>query len=62
MADAATSEWSLYPPIGKEFPRPAYLPEMLEVAKALSAPFPYVRVDLYEQNNRPIFGDHRIPC
>lgn len=46
-----------YPPIGKEFPRPACLPEMLEVAKALSAPFPYVRVDLYEQNNRPIFGE-----
>jgi len=46
-----------YPPIKGEFPRPACLPEMLEVARALSAPFPYVRVDLYEQNDRPIFGE-----
>jgi len=46
-----------YPPIDGEFPRPACLPEMLEVARALSAPFPYVRVDLYEQNDRPIFGE-----
>lgn len=36
----------LWPP-GPPVPRPALLPELLRAARALSAPFPYVRADFY---------------
>ena len=37
--------------------KPTCLAEMLRVAKTLSAPFPFVRVDLYEHDGRVIFGE-----
>lgn len=36
---------------------PQYLNEMLEIARKLSKPFPYVRVDLYEEENKVFFGE-----
>lgn len=41
----------------KMFDRPKSLNTMLEVAKKLSAPFPFVRVDLYDINGKAIFGE-----
>ncbi len=38
-------------------PQPKCLSEMLSIAKALSAPFPEVRVDFYIVNNKPIVGE-----
>ncbi len=37
--------------------QPAKWAEMKEIARTLSKPFRYVRVDLYEHNARPIFGE-----
>lgn len=39
------------------FPRPSNLNEMLEIAKALSKDFPYVRVDLYSIHDKVFFGE-----
>ncbi len=39
------------------FEPPACLSEMIQIAKVLSEDFPFVRVDLYVENNRPIFGE-----
>lgn len=36
---------------------PSSFNEMLKYAKILSADFPYVRVDFYEENAKPIFGE-----
>ena len=36
---------------------PQYLNEMLEIARKLSKPFPHVRVDLYEEENKVFFGE-----
>lgn len=38
-------------------PKPARLEEMFAYADRLSAPFPFVRVDLYASDNRIIFGE-----
>jgi hypothetical protein len=38
-------------------PVPAQFKEMLELAKKISAPFPYVRVDFYNPPNKIIFGE-----
>lgn len=38
-------------------PRPAALDRMLDIARRLSAPFPYVRVDLYDVDGRVYFGE-----
>lgn len=38
-------------------PKPKHLNKMLEYAKKLSEPFPQVRVDLYEVNNKIYFGE-----
>ena len=38
-------------------PRPAQLCPMLEYARKLSAPFPFVRVDLYDEEGRVVFGE-----
>ena len=38
-------------------PKPNCLDEMLFVAKVLSSGFPEVRVDLYNVNDRPVFGE-----
>ncbi len=40
-----------------ELPRPPELERMLEVARKLSAPFPFVRVDLYLDAGRVYFGE-----
>ncbi len=40
-----------------EIPMPQNLNKMLEIAKKLSADFPFVRVDLYEVNRRIYFGE-----
>lgn len=37
--------------------RPSSLGRMLEIARTLSAGFPFVRVDLYEEHGKPIFGE-----
>ena len=38
-------------------PRPKTWERMKEIARTLSQPFRYVRVDLYEHQSRPIFGE-----
>ena len=38
-------------------PKPSRFPEMLDVARKLSEPFPHVRVDLYEEEGRIYFGE-----
>lgn len=38
-------------------PKPNRLDEMLRICKILSKPFPQVRVDLYEVNNKVYFGE-----
>lgn len=40
-----------------ETPRPKCLEELLEAARALSAPFPFVRCDFYVVNDRAVFGE-----
>jgi hypothetical protein len=46
-----------YPRSNKPLPRPQTLPEMLEVARALSAPFSLIRIDLYSDGRRVIAGE-----
>lgn len=43
--------------IAGTFEAPKCMGEMLEIAKILSEDFPFVRVDLYVENERPIFGE-----
>lgn len=38
-------------------PKPICLPEMVEICRILSNPFPQVRVDLYEVNGKVYFGE-----
>lgn len=40
-----------------EVPRPKSLEQMIEIARSLSKGIPYVRVDLYEINEKPVFGE-----
>jgi len=47
----------LYPRSDRVVPRPDTLPEMLRVARALSAPFSFVRIDLYSDNRRVVAGE-----
>ncbi|MBQ8365439.1 MAG: hypothetical protein IJX41_06115 [Bacteroidaceae bacterium] len=42
---------------GKDFEKPASLERMLEYASILSKGFPEVRVDFYEINDKPVFGE-----
>jgi len=37
--------------------QPYSFKEMIRIAKILSAPFPFVRVDLYEVGHQPVFGE-----
>ena len=39
------------------FTPPACMDEMIGIAKTLSSDFPFVRVDLYVENGKPIFGE-----
>jgi hypothetical protein len=57
-------DWKLLPfgkdliPIPEvEIPMPQKMQEMIDIAKDLSSPFPYVRVDFYEVNGQIIFGE-----
>ena len=38
-------------------PKPSCLDEMLKIASGLSKPFPQVRVDFYEINDKPVIGE-----
>jgi hypothetical protein len=38
-------------------PKPAELEQMLEISRILSAPFPFVRVDLYDVDGRVLVGE-----
>lgn len=58
-------------PFGKSHPhnpnvkveKPAHFEEMVKVARELSKPFPYVRVDFYEANDKLYFGEFTFfPC
>lgn len=46
-----------YPKPQKQVSKPTNLEEMLEIAKILSNGFPFVRVDLYNINNKVFFGE-----
>lgn len=37
--------------------RPACYDAMVDLCRKLAAPFPFVRVDLYEQDGKPVFGE-----
>lgn len=41
----------------KDIPRPVTLDKMIETARALCAPFPFVRFDLYESQGKVYFGE-----
>jgi hypothetical protein len=47
----------IYPRASAPVPRPANLPEMLEVARRLSAQFSFVRVDLYSDGRETLVGE-----
>ena len=51
---AETADSVQYP---GELPRPSRLEEMLHIVRTLAAPFPLVRVDLYEVGGRVLFGE-----
>jgi len=46
-----------YPRASGVLPKPATLEEMLRVARALSAPFSFVRIDLYTNGHRVLVGE-----
>jgi hypothetical protein len=46
-----------YPNSEKEITRPAAFNEMIHIAEKLAAPFPLVRVDLYNVEDRVLFGE-----
>ena len=43
--------------VGEVPPQPECLKEMMKYAEILSAPFPFVRVDMYEYEGKPVFGE-----
>ncbi|MFT5294388.1 MAG: hypothetical protein ACI9YH_000394 [Colwellia sp.] len=55
--DWSLLDFSLQKPKGKRTDRPAALEEMLKIAEKLSKKFLYVRVDLYEVNQKVFFGE-----
>jgi hypothetical protein len=56
-------DWNILPYTKEEFRpksypvKPKYLKEMADIARILSKDFEFVRVDLYEQGDRIIFGE-----
>ena len=56
-------EWNEHPEffesniILEKVPKPFSLSKMVEIASKLSNGFNFVRVDLYEINNKPMFGE-----
>jgi TupA-like ATPgrasp len=47
----------IYPRATAAAPRPKTLAKMLELARALSAPFSFIRVDLYSDNEQVLVGE-----
>lgn len=47
----------IYPRSTADFPRPASLEKMLDVARKLSAPFSMVRIDLYSDGEQVLVGE-----
>jgi hypothetical protein len=47
----------IYPRSTADFPRPASLAKMLDVARRLSAPFSFVRIDLYSDGQQVLVGE-----
>jgi hypothetical protein len=47
----------IYPRSSAVAPRPATLPKMLEIARKLSAPFSFIRIDLYSDNQQVLVGE-----
>lgn len=47
----------LHAPEGFTLPKPPHFGKMLEYAKCLSAPFPFVRVDFYDTECSLVFGE-----
>lgn len=43
--------------VDKNIKMPECLPQMLEISKKLSKPFPLVRIDFYVVNNNPVIGE-----
>ena len=58
-----TPDWRFLSDIPQKYasfpdpPEPRSLARMVEAAEALSAPFPFVRIDFYETEGRPMFGE-----
>ena len=55
-------DWNLIIPSPKSatvatINRPKHFDKMIQIAKKLAAPFPFVRVDFYEINNQVYFGE-----
>ena len=51
-------EWMLKGfPIAEIAEKPQCFKQMVDIAKTLSTPFPFVRVDFYVIDNKPIFGE-----
>ena len=42
---------------GPDIERPKSFDLMKEMAAKLSSPFPFVRIDFYEINDKPVFGE-----
>lgn len=47
----------VYDPNDKPIQKPDCLPEMLDIASKLSAPFPQLRADFYIVNGKPVIGE-----
>lgn len=66
----ATIDWTIapfgrndYPPLNSLPKRPSHFSEMVDIAKQLSHGHPFLRVDLYEINNRVYFSELTFsPC
>ena len=54
MLDFGTSSYPFYPTAPK---KPARLKRMIEIARTLAEPFPFVRVDLYNLEGEIYFGE-----
>lgn len=59
-------DWTLMPFVGLNpkcengkipYPKPLCLHEMISICETLSRDIPFVRIDLYEINNKPYFGE-----
>ena len=58
------TEWQKHPeycstfhPLIEAPQKPVSFDKMIEIAEDLAGPFPFVRIDFYEVNKKPIFGE-----